>query len=155
MLFHDDATPAGNAVAIVCLNRLGHLLGESRYLDSADRCLRRAMPRLEESPLAAASLMAALEDSVSPPMHVVIAGSDPALCRELKQWVDGLDRVDCYLIEPPDDTLPGILREYRSDEALTAWLCHGTRCLPPVHSKAALKRQLMGGFDQQDNSEVE
>ena len=34
--FADDALPAGNGIAAHALGRLGHLLGESRYLDAAE-----------------------------------------------------------------------------------------------------------------------
>ncbi|MGD8346378.1 MAG: hypothetical protein PVI83_03980, partial [Lysobacterales bacterium] len=62
--------------------------------------------------------------------------------RELKQWLDGFDRLDCYWLESPVDSLPGMLRDYRSDEAVTAWLCRGTVCLPPVHTREELDRLL-------------
>jgi uncharacterized protein YyaL (SSP411 family) len=143
MYFQDDATPAGNAIAIPALNRLGRLLGDVRYTTAADRCLQRAAPRLTESPLACPSLLAALRDSVNPPRHVVISGTGPDRQFALKRWVDGRDRVDCYLIGPPDETLPGILREYRSDEPVTAWLCRGMHCLPPVNSLEELEQQLV------------
>jgi len=60
----------------------------------------------------------------------------------LKQWVDGYDQVDCYLIGPPDDSLTGISGEYRSANPVTAWLCRGLRCLPPVNPREELQRQL-------------
>ena len=48
----DDAIPSGNGVAAQALLRLGHLLGETRYLDAAERTLMasaapwRSIPRL-------------------------------------------------------------------------------------------------------------
>jgi uncharacterized protein YyaL (SSP411 family) len=40
--FTDEATPAGNGIAAYVLQRMGHLLGESRYLDAAEQTLRAA-----------------------------------------------------------------------------------------------------------------
>ena len=142
MIFHDDATPAGNAIAIKALNRLGRLLGDLRYTEAADRCLRRSTIQLGDNPMACASLLSALQDSVIPSRHVVVSGMDPEQRDELKAWVDDRDQVDCYLIGPPDDTLPGILGEYRTAEPVTAWTCRGLHCLPPVYSREELRQQL-------------
>ncbi len=37
---YDNATPSGNGIAAVALQQLGHILGESRYLQSAERALK-------------------------------------------------------------------------------------------------------------------
>jgi uncharacterized protein YyaL (SSP411 family) len=142
MIYQDDATPAGNAGAILALNRLARLLGEPRFATAAERCLRRAVPQLRESPLAHASLLIALQDTVRPPPHLVIGGTDASAAASLKRWVEDDYRVDCYLIGPPDPGLPGMLSGYRSAEPVTAWLCRGMHCLPPVHSRAELKSLL-------------
>jgi uncharacterized protein YyaL (SSP411 family) len=144
--FQDDATPAGNAVAIIALNRLGHLLGEGRYLGAAERCLRRGMPHLRESPLACASLLTALQDSVTARRHLVVAGSDEAEIEAIERWARGLDRLDCYAIGIADEPLPGLLAGYRAKGPLTAWLCQGTQCLPPATSLGELEQQFELGF---------
>ena len=60
--FGDDALPAGNAVAASALLRLGHLLGENRYLIAAEQTLRAAWPAIEHYPTAhAASGMASTQ----------------------------------------------------------------------------------------------
>jgi uncharacterized protein YyaL (SSP411 family) len=139
MIFQDDATPAGNAGAILALNRLGRLVGEPRFTAAADRCLQRAGARLKESPLAHAGLLPALQDAVRPPPHLVIGGSDADATASLKQWVEANYRVDCFLIGPPDRSLPGILAGYGTAQPVSAWLCHGMRCLPPVQTRAELE----------------
>ena len=45
--FADEALPAGNGVAANVLVTLGHLLGEQRYLDAAERTVRAALHSLE------------------------------------------------------------------------------------------------------------
>jgi uncharacterized protein YyaL (SSP411 family) len=139
LILQDDATPAGNAIAVMSLRRLAHLVGEPRYAEAADRCMRRAGPRLSESPLGHASLLRALAEEAAQIPHLVIAGTDPQEKSALKEWAEGRYRVDCYLPGPNTEGLPGILQAYRSDEPVTAWLCRGTNCLPPVNSKAELK----------------
>ena len=39
----------------------------------------------------------------------------------------------------------GILKEYRSDKPVTAWLCRGMHCLPPAHSREELEGLLDDG----------
>ena len=142
MIFQDDATPAGNAIAVIALNRLGRLLGELRYTDAAERCTRRALPSMKESPGAHASFLIALQEAILPPPHLLISSNDDKKGAALKKWVESNYRVDCYLIGPADRTLPGILREYHSDKPVTAWLCRGMHCLPPAHSREELEAML-------------
>jgi uncharacterized protein YyaL (SSP411 family) len=147
MIFHDDATPNGNAGAIRALNRLGRLLGSTRYTDAADRCLERAALPLKESPMGHCSLLVALLEATHPPAHLVIGGTDPVRQDRLKQWARSHYRVDCYQIGSADPTLPGILGEYRSDEPLTAWLCRGLHCEAPARSRRELESRL-GDLDR-------
>ena len=108
--FSDDALPAGNAAAVLALQRLGHLLGEPRYLEAAARALRAAWPHVSELPYAHDALLDALEEYLEPPELVVLRG--PAA--ELAPWLRA-GRADyrpgrlCFAI--PDDAanLPGLL----------------------------------------------
>jgi uncharacterized protein YyaL (SSP411 family) len=143
MPWQDDATPSGNGIAIIALNRLGRLLGEARYTGAADRCLRRATPRLRESPLAHNTLLPALMDAVQPPPKLIIGGTQSNAQDAMKRWAESRYRLDCYVVGPAVDPLPGILREFRSDQPATAWLCRGTQCLPPVHSTGELDRLML------------
>ncbi|MGB5627754.1 MAG: thioredoxin domain-containing protein, partial [Woeseiaceae bacterium] len=58
----DEAVPSGNGVAAFALQRLGFLLGETRYLDAAERTLRAAWRAIDEYPHGHVSLLAALEE---------------------------------------------------------------------------------------------
>ncbi|MEJ2383964.1 MAG: thioredoxin domain-containing protein [Xanthomonadales bacterium] len=142
MLFQDDATPAGNAAAARALDRLGRLLGETRYTEAAARCLARAVPSIREAPAAHTSFVGALRDAAVPPAQLVIAGADPAACERLRRWLKRYDRLDCYLLAPNDEDLPGNLGAYRTEQAVAAWLCRGMTCLPPVHTREELEELL-------------
>jgi uncharacterized protein YyaL (SSP411 family) len=142
MIFQDDATPSGNGIAILALNRLGRLLGEPRYTEAAERGLLRAMPQLEESPLAFATLLPALMDALQPSPKLVISGTRLEAGKAMKRWAESRYRLDCYLIGPEVDGLPGVLSEFRSAKPVTAWLCRGTQCLPPVETQDELGRLL-------------
>ncbi len=142
LIFQDDATPAGNAIVIRALQKLGALTGEMRYTDAAQRCLARSMSLLEQSPLACTSLLPVLQESVNPRPHIIIAGTNARQCEEFKQWLNTAYRVDCYVIDQAKDSLPGILSEYRSSAPASAWVCYGMRCLPPTESREVLEQQL-------------
>src|SRR5262249_27224057 len=73
--FADDALPAGNGIAAHALSRLGHLIGETRYLDAAERTLRAAWSAIERYPLAYNSMLLALEEYLSPPQTIVLRGT--------------------------------------------------------------------------------
>jgi len=147
MIFQDDATPAGNGSAALALNRLGRLVGEPRYAEAAERCLQRALPRVEESPLAHASVLLALQDAAAPRPQLILSGSDVREQRDWKRWAESRFRLDCYLLGPPHEgenahDLPGILGGFRTDRPATGWLCLGLRCLPPAHTRDELERAL-------------
>jgi uncharacterized protein len=147
MIFQDDATPSGNGSAALALNRLARLLGEPRYAEAAERCLRRGLPLVEQSPLGHAAMLLALRDAVQPPPQLVLAGADPEEQAAWKRWAEGRYRVDCYLLGAVDGgergaDLPGILSGFRSARPATAWLCKGMRCLPPAQSRDELERLL-------------
>src|SRR5262249_36137579 len=55
--FSDDATPAGNGIAAFVLQRMGHLLGDTRYLAAAEKTLRAAWLVLEKYPQAHTTLL--------------------------------------------------------------------------------------------------
>lgn len=48
--FSDDSLPDGIGVGAAWLGRLGHLLGETRYLEAAERTLAAGWTRLVEMP---------------------------------------------------------------------------------------------------------
>jgi uncharacterized protein YyaL (SSP411 family) len=82
---HDNATPAGNGVAAFALQRLGHLLGETRYLEAADRTLQLFWPthirhRTGRLRLAAAGRS---RKPCVPPEIVILRGPSA----ELADWV--------------------------------------------------------------------
>ncbi|MBV8742096.1 MAG: thioredoxin domain-containing protein, partial [Sinobacteraceae bacterium] len=73
--FADDATPSGNGIAAYVLQRLGHLLGENRYLAAAEQTLRAAWGAIEQFPQAHTTLLLALEELLHPPQLVILRGS--------------------------------------------------------------------------------
>ena len=141
---HDNATPAGNGVAAQALVTLGHWLGEPRYLDAAERTLRAFASELGERPSGVASLLIALEDSVSPPTSVLLR-RDPGTSAAWQRRLERTYRPHVRTLDlAHEGELPGALsrpHEAGASDA-TAWVCSGTSCLPPIHTLEALEAAL-------------
>jgi uncharacterized protein YyaL (SSP411 family) len=141
--FSDDATPAGNGVAALVLLRMGHLLGEPRYLAAAEATLRAAWPALLQHPQAHLSLLAALEELLSPAEVVIIRGTP----EDIGSWSRELARVFAprrlVLAIPADATaLPPALADKAPRAVTVAYVCRGSACSAPLESLEALRGQL-------------
>ena len=140
----DEAVPSGNGVAAIALQRLGFLLGETRYLDAAERTLRGAWQAIEEYPHGHASLLTALEEFLNHPEIIVIRGE----AGEIARWRDSAARVYAprrmvFAIDANETDLPGALEDRKSIEGETlAYRCAGTHCDLPVTSFEALAAEL-------------
>jgi len=140
----DEAVPSGNGIAAFALQRLGFLLGETRYLDAAERCLRGAWQAIEEYPHGHVSLLAALEEYLQHPEVVVIRGSDD----EIARWRDSAAKVYAprrmvFAIAADEINLPGALADRKPvDKQTVAYRCVGTHCDMPVTTWEALSAEL-------------
>ena len=140
----DEAVPSGNGIAAFALQRLGFLLGETRYLDAAERTLRAAWRAMDEYPHGHVSLLAALEEYVEHPEIVVIRGQ----ADEIARWRDSAAKVYAprrlvFAIPADADALPGALADRAPvDDGTVAYRCLGTHCEMPVTTWEALAAQL-------------
>lgn len=75
----DDATPSGNGVAATVLGRLGHVLGEPRFLEAAERTLIALWAGIEQNAYACAALLLATEEYLAPIQTIVLRGAAVAL----------------------------------------------------------------------------
>lgn len=133
--FADEAVPAGNGIAAAVLLKLGHLLGEQRYLDAAEQTVRAALHALERYPEGHSTLLLALEELLTPPQLVVVRGS----VADLPQWHElvnrGLNPHRLAFCIPNDAReLPGLLGERTAAATAVAYVCEGTQCRAPVTS---------------------
>jgi uncharacterized protein len=133
----DEAVPSGNGVAARALLRLGHLLGETRYLDAAERTLRAAFPTLQQMPHACPTMLRALNDFLHPRAHIVIRFSGDA---EEAAWrtAPGSNSGDSYFIPASAGGLPGVLDAQTYTSGGVAHVCRGARCLQPLTDQANL-----------------
>ena len=128
---YDNATPSGNGVAAFALQRLGHLLGEARYLDASARCLNVFHAHLIQQPIAYPTLLAVLEESLVPPRVILLRGPASTLHAWTRALTPQLGAHDLMLSLPNGLALPDALTKPAPDRP-TAWICSGTACQPPV-----------------------
>ncbi len=144
--FGDDATPSGNGIAALVLQRCGHLLGEPRYLAAAERTLRAAWPVLERYPQSHVSLVTALEEQLEPAEIVILRGEPQAI----EAWQRELARLYAprrlvLAIPAAAAGLPPALADKAPRGEAVAYLCRGSTCSAPLESLAALLECLRGG----------
>jgi uncharacterized protein YyaL (SSP411 family) len=137
--FSDDSTPAGNGIAAHVLLRLGHLLGETRYLDAAERTLKAAWPELSQMPYSHTALLNAADEWFNPTRTIVVRGK----AEEMQSWQDRLNtvympRTQGYAIPADTENLPGLLAERKPGSHVLAYVCEGHSCQAPVHDIASL-----------------
>ncbi len=148
----DEAMPSGNGIAAFALQRLGFLLGETRYLDAAERTLRFAWQAMQDYPHGHASVITALEEYLQHPEIIVLRGER----EEMSRWQAAAAKLYAprrLVIAIPEDAtdLPGALAERRPvDDACVAYRCVGSHCSLPLTSWEALAAELS---EQRNNPE--
>ncbi len=140
----DEAVPSGNGIAAFSLQRLGFLLGDTRYLDAAERALRASWRAITEYPHGHVSLLTALEEYLQHPEIIVIRGD----AEEINRWRDAAARLYAprrlvFAIDADAPDLPGALSFRAAINGETvAYRCLGTHCEMPVTTWEALAVQL-------------
>lgn len=148
---HDDALPAGNGIAAQVLLRLGHLTGRTAYLDAAERALRWAWPLMEQMPAACNAMLAALEEYLTPVQTIVLRGNVPDT---LIAWQDRCRKPYAphrlTLAIPTNVAISaGLLAGQQVGTApVTAYICEGFQCLPPITTLSELEQHLSGELSE-------
>lgn len=138
----DEAIPAGNGIAAYALNRLGHLIGEQRYIDAAENTLYYAWRSINEVPYAHAALLFALDETLNPPSTVIIRGTES----KISAWQKTCNKnykINQLVFSIPDSVtaLPGTLKDRKATDKTVAYYCSGTSCKPPITDINELKNQ--------------
>lgn len=141
---HDNATPAGNGMAAVHLQRLGHLIGEPRYLVAAERTLRLFHAAAARQPSGFATLCRALGEFLEPPAIVTLRGPADGLAAWSRELAGCYAPSTMVLVLPDSkEPLPAAL-DKPVGPAVNAWVCRGVVCLPPMDRVAAVLREIGG-----------
>ncbi len=141
----DSATPSGNGVAALSLQRLAHLVGEPRYLQAAERTLRLFFPQMQQHPSAFATLCLALVEQLAAPATIILRGSGS----EIAPWQARLAGryAPSTLVLALANGIAGLppAMDKPARPGVNAWVCRGVECLPPIQEPAVLERTLRRG----------
>jgi len=140
--FFDESLPSGNGIAARALLALGHLIGEPRYLDAAERTLRAAWPMLSEMPAAGCTMLIALGEFLDPRTHVVARYRDEEAATAWRAALQSRGDVDAYFIPADAEVARGVLASQTARGDIVAYVCRGTSCGPPVDTQDALTAAL-------------
>ncbi len=144
--YTDEATPSGNAVAAFALQRLGYLLGETRYLDAAQRCLENGAAACKDMPYAHCTLLKAAEEQSHDPQTIIIRGQNNQQNGQAQHWLKLCNEQyapqrQTYLITD-SETLPESLAMKKLEGEITAYLCTGMTCGLPITTEDQLTENL-------------
>ena len=138
----DNATPSGNGIAALVLQRLAHLSNEHNYALAAERLLICFFAAIDDHPSGHGSLLMALEEWLQPTRLVILAG--PA--QQLADWqkltaAKFLPTTVSLALANGVVGLPEALRRPAGAQ-VSAYVCQGVNCLPPITDAMELQRVL-------------
>ena len=141
----DSPTAGANSVAVMVLDRLSDLTEKTLYRERAEEVLRYFAPLVQGYGVHAATFFLALGQHLNPPPHVVVVGKKKDLVSQdlygaaLQTYRPG-KFVSLYdPDEPGSRELPKNVRAMMaSGDGLSAYVCSGFVCAPPVHDREAL-----------------
>ena len=145
----DNATPAGNSVAVEVLLRLAVLFGDERHRERARQVLESLAEPMERLPLGFGRLLCALDSYLAPSQEIAIIGEPAAGDTEaLLTVIRGGYRpyTALALATGPTDPLAGevpfLADRPRKDGQATAYVCRDYTCSLPTDDPGELARQL-------------
>lgn len=143
----DDAIPSGNGGAILGLLKLGNLLGEAKYLRSAQTALSLFANDLEQHPSVNGLMTIALQHLGEQHTTVIIRGDGaPNQAERMQEWQQFCNAqyqplTHVFAIEKGAKNLPPTLALRKAGQTTVAYICKGSHCTLPITSLQALKEQ--------------
>lgn len=141
--FTDESTPSGNGIAATVLQKIGYLLGETRYVEAAERTVKQAADSISSAPTAHASMLIALERQLNAPQILILRGQGDTL----KHWhrrceQDYAPQRLTFAIPNNAKELPQALKSKAPQGECVAYICEGMNCAPPITDWNALENAL-------------
>lgn len=134
----DSSIPAGNAVATEALLRLGHLLDDQRYRETAEKALALFGDLLQKQPFGLAYLLGTLDDHLRGPREVVVVGPrDSAETQALLRaaYASYAPGQSVFVVEPDREDafvpVPARGKTMKLDVP-AAYVCESFTCSSPV-----------------------
>ncbi len=150
--FYDNATPAGNSVAVHVLTRLSLLTGEERYRRMAEEISQLMKPAMMRAPSAFGHLLSALDLFLTSAYEIAIVGEPEA--QDTRALIDTVfkrylpNKVVAFAA--PNDlkaaqAIKLLEGRGRIDGRATAYVCRNFYCEAPVTDEVKLAERLGAG----------
>jgi len=140
----DNAVPSGNAMMATALQPLAVLATAPRYDRLARQALAAFEPLLARHPLAFGQWLNALDDALAERVEVAIIG--PPAAADVEALLDVIERGFAphrvLAIGEDGSPVPLLQGRERSEDRVTAYVCFGATCRPPVNDPQALRALL-------------
>jgi uncharacterized protein YyaL (SSP411 family) len=137
--FSDDAIPAGNAIAALSLNRLGYLSGDTRYIESAEKCLKSAWSSINQAPISHCALLTALSEFLTPP-NILIMRTTPKDEIKWQSLIQQFYLPFTLVYNIPADQIPhSSLEDKVAGDSSQAYPCNGHQCQHPLKTETDLQ----------------
>ena len=135
--------PSGNGIAAFALQRLGHLLGETRYLQAARTNATSIRRYPEPQPRCLPQFVdVRCRNGWQPPTLVILRGDSA----QLSAWAQHLAArflPQCLVIALPNHITTGwAALDKPTAKTVNAWVCRGVECLPAIATLDELMMQL-------------
>ena len=143
----DDAIPSGNGAAVRALCKLGHLLGNTRYLQSAERTLHLFADGMGKMPSVYGSLSMALQAFEPDHASIIIRGD----ATQMNAWQELCRRHYhpenmTLAIAGKTTGLPDALAQRKAQRGTVAYICRGMECSAAIDSIETLESELTRDF---------
>jgi uncharacterized protein len=145
----DNATPAGNSVAVDVLLRLAAFTGEDVYRRQADNYLRPIADIIVQHPQAFGHILGALDFAISPSKEIALVGdSQQSDTRTLLEVVNTRFLPNSVLAcasladSRSIQSIPLLAERPMKDHKATAYVCQTFACLAPVTTPDELTQLL-------------
>jgi len=134
---YDNATASGNGIAALVLQRLGYILSEQRYIQSAEKTIRLFYSTMSEQLNGYCSLLLAFDEMMFPPNIIVLRGQS----FDLVKWQSTLQSryphmlilaLPVELINLPLSLNKAVSSSEAAAGSVGAWVCTATGCLPEI-----------------------
>jgi uncharacterized protein YyaL (SSP411 family) len=145
--YQDNATPSGNALAVLVLSQLAYYEENGIWRDEAERVLSVVLDYVVRYPLGFGKWLHALNYMLSNNSQIAILGNpDDGLTRQLVNQLWSTYRPNCIAAIsdfPPPSNSPTLLRDRPLiNDRPTAYVCQNLVCKRPVNSPQEFLRQL-------------
>lgn len=141
--WQDDALPNGNGVAAYALARLGYLVGNTAYLDAAERTIKAGSGAIKQQAIAHCALLLAVEEYLYPPTTLITRCVSEAQAHapanvqanELANHSAYQARQQQYTIAQSVTDLPMALANKSPKTVTVTYRCEGMVCHAPTEAE--------------------